>query len=264
MNNILILRLSIKQRAIMVLSSCILLILFFLLGYYFSQQNHFVIDNSKKTVVVQSSDCQTTEQSIKQSAKLQKQITVLESDLQLERKTNALLKEKLTKYNTKITQLKSEISIYQGVINDSDENIGIYFQRISIKLADKKEQNLYNKKENKSLFKFSITLAKKNKSKTQQKGNIKLAIFDKDGNQNNKFDLLDVKGNSVKKLHVQFQNLIIKEGFFLLDKQSVDSKKEEKNIGNIKVSYIDSIKGDLDIVHKFDLSINKDISYVGK
>jgi len=120
------------------------------------------------------------------------------------------------------------------------------------------------KKNKTHLFKFSMTLAKKNKSKDQEKGWVQLTILDQEGNQNDKWKLLDLKGKDTKKLHAQFQNLIIKEGLLLVDKQQAAASKENKAIGKIKVAYIDSIKGELDINHEFDLVIDKDISYVGK
>jgi len=276
MSNILILRLSIKQRAIMVTMTCFFLILFFILGYYFSQTNHFIfVDKSNKKPLtssnpIQSSlkpsqldqdSCQTSEQ----YALFQKENTVLKSDLQLERETQTLLKQQLAEHTAKITQLKAEVSLYKGIVNESpQQSAGVYFQRISIKIAEENEQKEFNKEKNNHLFKYSITIAKKSKSKTQQKGRVQLTLLDKEGNKSNKWKLLDLKGEVITKLHAQFQNLIIKEGLLLIDKQQSSSNKENELIGKIKVSYIDSIKGDLDINHEFDLAIDKGISYVGK
>jgi len=279
----------------MVISTCLLLIVFFLLGYFFSQNNHFsFIDSSNKNSVAKSNsvaqstskptstpskskeeNCETSEK----YSLLEKGITVLETDIQLERKTQTLLKQQLAKHTAKITQLKAEVSLYKGIVNDSsksadkkvdtsnsnvDKKVEVYFQRISIKLADESIQKKFNKKNKTHLFKFSMTLAKKNKSKDQEKGWVQLTILDQEGNQNDKWKLLDLKGKDTKKLHAQFQNLIIKEGLLLVDKQQAAASKENKAIGKIKVAYIDSIKGELDINHEFDLVIDKDISYVGK
>jgi hypothetical protein len=275
MSKILILRLSIKQRAIMVIMSCFFLILFFLLGYYFSQTNHFIfVGNSQPKPSINFNSVQSnltpakTEQgnclTSEQYDLLQKENTILKSDIQLERKTQTLLKQQLAKHTAKITQLKTEVSLYKGIITDSDKSAGVYFQRISFKIADKKLQKEFNKEKNSHLFQYSITIAKKNKSKMPQKGRVQLTLFDHAGKNNNKLKLLDLKGEVTAKLHAQFQNLIIKEGLLLIDKQQSTSDKKNAIIGKIKVSYIDSIKGDLDINHQFDLAIDKDISYVGK
>ncbi|MFK5895334.1 MAG: hypothetical protein QM504_19150 [Pseudomonadota bacterium] len=256
----LILRLSIKQRVMMVTISCVLLIMSFVFGYYLAEYILY------KSLDGEISLLQANHQLKKEHKLLQKEKFMLESDLMIERKTYELLKQQLTEYISKITFLKKELAFYQGIVNDSTTELGVFFQNILITPANNAESELLNKQKDYQLYnyyKFSITLAKKIKRKTYRKGKIQFIFYDHAGEQVKKWKLLDVKGKVIKKLKTRFQYFNKLEGFLLI-KQQPESDIENQKVTKIKISFIDSRRGDVGVSQEFDWTMDKDINYVGQ
>ena len=253
MNNVLILRRSLKQRVVMGTTSILLLVISFFIGYYLSESDFLAKIGS--------------EHSLKKSCRLLKNEydQVLEekyrheNNLIVERKTNLLVKQKLTDLTSKISQFKTELSFYKGIVNDSANNLGVYFRKILIETADVNAKQLLEKQPNHQsfdIYNLSITIARKIKNKTYRRGSVEIVLLDQKGNPINNWKIINSQGKIIKKIKTRFQYFSKLENFLMINKQ--------QSISKIRFSFIDSIKGNLDISQEIDWKTDKDMNYVGQ
>jgi Family of unknown function (DUF6776) len=251
MNNVVILRLSLKQRLVMLASSVFLLIMSFTFGYYFSE-NDFLAKIGNEHSLKKS--CRLLKNEYDQ---LLEEKYRHENNLIVERKTNLLLKKKLTDLTADITQFKAELSFYKGIVNDSANNLGIYFRKILIEAANAKQ--ILEKQPNHQsydIYNLSITVARKIKNKTYRRGYVEIVVLDQKNNPINNWKIMNSKGKIIKKVKTRFQYFAKLDNFLLIKKQ--------QSINKVQFSFIDSIKGDLDISQEIDWEADKDMNYVGQ
>ncbi len=67
---------------------------------------------------------------------------------------------------------------------------------------------------------------------------------------------MNSKGKIIKKVKTRFQYFAKLDNFLLIKKQ--------QSINKVQFSFIDSIKGDLDISQEIDWEADKDMNYVGQ
>jgi hypothetical protein len=223
-----------------------MLVVTFSAGYFLSEYNFFVTLSDDKAVL------QSNYQLEKENQLLLKDKFKLQNELKIEVKTSVLIKKKLSDLTLKITDLNKELNFYHGIINEPSKNSGIYFQKISITAypvtsnKDKTSKIDFSKF---SVYKLDLSVVKKIKTKSYRRGNITISFLDKKGKKFKHWQLLDSHIKVVKKLKLRFQSFKTIEAYILLNKLKIPSK--------IQISFIDSLRGKIGVSQELDWNFNK-------
>jgi hypothetical protein len=247
-----------------------MLIITFSAGYFLSEYNFFTTLNDDKAILQSNFELK------KNNQQLLKEKYKLQNELNIELKTSALIKKKLSSLSLKITDLNTELNFYHGIINESSKSNTIFFQKIAIVahsipigLVERLTKNNKSKKGKDSKINFSefssykldLSIVKKIKTKSYRSGSIKISLLNQKGKKFKQWKLLDSNSKEVKKLKLRFQSFKTMSAYILVNKQKTPSK--------IEISFIDALRGNIGVSQEFDWDFDqsdnsKNITYVGE
>ncbi len=155
------------------------------------------------------------------------------SERHIQQQSIYLLKQQILALNEKIDTLDKELKFYKGVVVDSRNTTGIYFQHVSLVRAMEIPEFIARKYPHKQVYVYSLTLVNKMKTKRYRRGKINFELISDDEQQISDFLLLDLNFNKKNLLKIRFQYFGKFDGYLLLDKKY--------QLDRVVVAYEDSL-----------------------